>query len=155
MFYFIQFFIWRYDFKNGKYWFWKFLLALLSSVRLSLHSFSAVQYSVSPHFCRQVFGFWQILDPPGRISLQIFLDIDNKQSEFMEQNAINKKFIKLRGENLLLPGLWHLSLDVQYESSEHEQPDGAWQVVSPSFSCLQILLPAIVEQSEFVPQVTI
>ena len=54
----------------------------------------------------------------------------------------------------LLPGFKHLSSIVQNSSSEHKHSDGGWQVFSSSFSCLQTLLPGIVEQSELHPQDT-
>jgi hypothetical protein len=53
-----------------------------------------------------------------------------------------------------LPGLRHLPPSVQTSSFEQKHCDGEWHFFTPFFSCLQILLSGIVEQSELVPQVT-
>ena len=44
---------------------------------------------------------------------------------------------------------------LQISCPVHEQAATAWQVASPSLSCLQTLLSGILEQSELEPQVTV
>ena len=50
------------------------------------HSFPAELYSDGLHFLAPVSGFWQTLDPPGKISLQT--GTEYMQSEFLEQIAV-------------------------------------------------------------------
>ena len=77
---------------------------------------------IGRHSREEEFLFWQILEPPGIISLQIDLEGEVSQSVLLEQVAKISRFSKIIKVKIL-PGIEHLSSDEQNSKSLQEHPE--------------------------------
>ena len=95
---------------------------------------------------------WHVFAPPGTVSLHTWS---------AAQSSVEIQDTKDKGGDIK-PGIttihvsWHVSEEVQNWVSEQElQEEGDWQVRGPSVtSCLQVLAPGRLEQSDMTLQVT-